>query len=279
MVAAALGGMAFYYAPAGERLGGLYQHIPLCTDVSETGCVITWRTYKAGQQIPPQGFAVSAANPLLAARNMVYRMLDWNSDYAYADTLSFGLQAKPLTNYILPVALNSPLAPSGIRFIAFNDMYQAYFERQGPFAIGLMVDYIAAADDQRENDLANLETGLQWKLSGYYQKDYNIFIWALLEQIDCKLSNCNLTSSTASGADGQPPVLFPNPSRGLVRLASSLKLTSLRVFDQGGKTVYETTDYHHPTGLDLSGLPAGMYLIETTDQSGVRHAQKLILTP
>jgi hypothetical protein len=31
MIVAALGGMAFYYASPGEYVGGLYQHIPLCT--------------------------------------------------------------------------------------------------------------------------------------------------------------------------------------------------------------------------------------------------------
>ncbi len=29
-----------------------------------------------------------------------------------------------------------------------------------------------------------------FKYSGYHRKDYNIYLWALMEQIDLKLKNC-----------------------------------------------------------------------------------------
>ena len=39
--------------PEGEVVGGDFQHVPLCTRSDETGCVLTWATFRAGAPPPP----------------------------------------------------------------------------------------------------------------------------------------------------------------------------------------------------------------------------------
>lgn len=53
LVAAYLAGSSVE-VPEGEVVGGDFEHVPLCTANGETGCVVTWATYRA-EAPPPQG--------------------------------------------------------------------------------------------------------------------------------------------------------------------------------------------------------------------------------
>ena len=39
--------------PKGEVVGGDFDHVPLCTETGETGCVVTWSTYRSTSPPPP----------------------------------------------------------------------------------------------------------------------------------------------------------------------------------------------------------------------------------
>jgi Protein of unknown function (DUF3089) len=55
LVAAYLAGSAVA-VPEGEVVGGDFQHVPLCTAPDETGCVLTWATFRSTAPPPPSSF-------------------------------------------------------------------------------------------------------------------------------------------------------------------------------------------------------------------------------
>lgn len=51
MVSAILPGTAILVPPGADR-GGSFKTIPLCRDAAQTGCVVTWASYRAGTTLP-----------------------------------------------------------------------------------------------------------------------------------------------------------------------------------------------------------------------------------
>lgn len=78
----------------------------------------------------------------------------------------------------------------GANFIAFDSLYRVRFGREGAHQVGLGVAYAPENNDRRPNDLAGEETHPNFKYWGYHRKDFNIYLWALMEQIDSKLLQC-----------------------------------------------------------------------------------------
>ena len=72
-----------------------------------------------------------------------------------------------------------------------------------------------------------------------------------------------------------PPILiYPNPTKGLLTLdAAPERLLRTRVFDATGRLVQQSTARR----LDLSALPAGIYLLDILDEtSGVRQRERVV---
>ncbi|MEM7572149.1 MAG: DUF3089 domain-containing protein [Bacteroidota bacterium] len=279
MVAAALGGMAFYFAPPGEFSGGFYENIPFCTAVDQDQCVMMWRSYKADQDLPANGFAVPATNIEMVNRGYVYRQLDFASDYSYADSLVFGLEPAPLVNYILPVGFSSDLTPAGVRFAALNGMYEAAFERRGPFEHGLMVRYVAEAGDLRENDLGTLEDAPLWELSGYHTKDYNVYNWALIQQVNCKIGDCNLLTTSVAAPEVQNRQLiigYPNPTTEQLKISSAVPLKEVVLYNSLGAIVLRRQGEALEV-VDVAGLSAGVYLLQCTLEDGRSAMQRIMV--
>jgi len=79
--------------------------------------------------------------------------------------------------------------------------------------------------------------------------------------------------SVVTGQDSPGSVsglkVYPNPASGLVILDSSLSLSGARILDLQGKMVFETTVTGRQVQLDVSGLPAGTYILSVaTGHSG-----------
>jgi len=278
LVVAVLGGMGFIYAPKGEFVGGFYENIQFCTALDQRGCVMTWRTYKAGQSIPEAGFAVPATNPELVDRGYAFDLLDFDDFYSYSDSLYYGSEFSTLDKYLMPVSILSDLAPPGIRFVAFDDFYEARFDRQGPFAHGLAVSSIAEEDDQRPRDLETLETDPLFAQSGYHTKDYNVYTWALIQQINCKLGDCGLMTNTETARHNSEFLqIYPNPTPGKVALMSTTAMKSISIYNATGHKLRNIHLESSTFPLDLSDLSNGLYYIEIRTKSGMIKGEKLIV--
>ena len=53
--------------PVGKTVGGTFKHVPLCTRGGETGCVLTWMTFRAESPPPDPSFLGRAKTPRTTA--------------------------------------------------------------------------------------------------------------------------------------------------------------------------------------------------------------------
>lgn len=185
LVTAALGGMGYVYASQNNYIGGWWQTIPLCTTMSECGCVHNWRTFDEEQALPAINTALPEFNQNLVDQGLVYRTVNQSQDWLIQDAEFYGTSVQPLRYYIVSDA-NYNLGGNA-NFIAFDNLYNARFKRSGSHKVGLSIEYVPTASDQRPDDLANERTHPNYAYWGYHRKDYNIYLWALMEQIDLKL--------------------------------------------------------------------------------------------
>lgn len=75
--------------------------------------------------------------------------------------------------------------------MAHDDLYTARVRRDSNTEIGLNVSFSPKTGDQRTSNLAIEEQNPLFSFWGYHTKDYAIYLWPLLEQIDAKLANCD----------------------------------------------------------------------------------------
>lgn len=66
LVAAFLGGDLALRVAKGSSAGGVFKHIPLCTNGAQTGCVYVWNSYLAGDRSANRVFGQNASPPLVA---------------------------------------------------------------------------------------------------------------------------------------------------------------------------------------------------------------------
>ena len=187
LVTAALGGMGYVYASNNSTLGGWWQNIGLCTTKSECGCVHYWRSYENDKDIPEPISTFPAFSETLVNSGVVYRTTDINNDTFFQDNLMFSAQSSPL-RYIAPG--NPYDFSNGANFVAFDGMYNARFKRESNLKTGLAIEYVANISDQRPNELENLQSSVIFSEGDFHIKDYHIYIWALMQQIDEKISTC-----------------------------------------------------------------------------------------
>lgn len=69
-------------------------------------------------------------------------------------------------------------------------MYTARFKRESTIKTGLAIDYIANFTDLRPNELENIVSLSSFEVGDYHIKDYHIYIWTLMQQIDDKINTC-----------------------------------------------------------------------------------------
>ncbi|MFN3137534.1 MAG: DUF3089 domain-containing protein [Allomuricauda sp.] len=185
LITAALGGMNFVYANIGEYKGGWWENIPLCTFSSETGCIQNWTTFKEGQPFPEINLALPAFNEHLAENGLIFKTIDLSSHWFIQDAQFYNEQPQPLRYYIAPDA-GYQLGGTA-NFIAFDGLYNIHQQRESNTQIGYQIEYNPTSSDQRPNDLLPLESDLAFDRFGYHSKDYHIYLWALMSQIDDKL--------------------------------------------------------------------------------------------
>lgn len=188
LVTAALAGMGYIYASQNKYVGGWWQTIPLCTTMEECGCIHNWRSFAEGQALPGINTSLPEFNQNLVNQGLVFRIVDQNQDWFIQDSEFYGTEPQPLRYYMVPDA-NYNLGGNA-NFIAFDSLYSARFRRDGLHKAGLSLEYLPTRNDQRPNDLASEDNHPNFQYWGYHRKDYNIYLWALMEQIDLKLQNC-----------------------------------------------------------------------------------------
>ncbi|SMG53681.1 DUF3089 domain-containing protein [Arenibacter troitsensis] len=188
LITAALAGMDYLYASENSYLGGWWQNIPLCTTTNECGCVHNWTSFDKSQSLPEIDYAMPQFNPYLINSGLVYRTFNESEDWFIQDFSFYDTQTQPLRYYIVPDT-NYNLS-AGNNFIAFDNLYNVRHKRDGLTKVALSIAHNPEVNDMRPNDLANEVFHPNYSDWGYHIKDYHIYLWALMQQIDLKINNC-----------------------------------------------------------------------------------------
>jgi len=213
LVTATLGGMAYVYTDPTNLNRGWWENIPLCAQVNECECVHNWVSFKETQDIPSPNPALPAFNQVLVDSGLVYQKIDTTTNWFVQDSLVYGPSTSPLRYYIAPDNLHN-LSPS-TDFIAFDSLYLARFSRTSSLKSVLAIDYINDSLDLRPNELLATESHPNFNNWGFHQKDYHIYLWALMNQIDAKLNECSTTTSVEQPINSEGRIsIYPNPNNG-----------------------------------------------------------------
>lgn len=184
LVVAALGGMGYVYAKQGTYKGGWWKNIPLCTSTDECGCISNWAAFDEEQSIPGINYGLPEFNPYLVNSGLVYRMFNEDEDWFVQDFSYYGETSSLLKNYITP---NASYNIGDANFIAFDGLYHVRQKREGLQKVVLSLEHNHVNGDLRPNDLEGEKEHVNYNDWGYHTKDYHIYLWALMEQIDEKL--------------------------------------------------------------------------------------------
>ena len=264
LVVAVVAGIISNYSTNNLLTGGWWQNIPFCSQTNECGCVMNWRTYKEGQIPPSPNTSHPASNPFIVANGLVYNQLNSTQSTAMQDMLYYTNQSQPLQNFIT-LRSNVPFG-GNVGYVAFNELYSIKHLQSSSNQAGFLVEHTPKPNDQRPNLLLAEESNPLFPTFGYHQKDYNIYTWALLEQIDQKLNSCGtiLSLSKNSLADNYLD-LYPNPATDFIYLKNKegvLKNEKIEIISFDGKKVI--LDYLNPDGsISIRGLIDGLYLVKT----------------
>ncbi len=275
LVTASLGGMGYVYAKPGSFQGGWWENIPLCTVMNECGCVHFWRSYDEEEDIPEANSTLPSFNQVLVDSGLVYRTTDLANDWLLQDSLFYGTSSSPLRYYITPDASYNLGGEANI--IAFDSMYTARFNRESDSEIGLVLDVSQEASDQRPNELIGPSSNPFFSDGDFHVKDYHVYTWALLEQIDAKLEGCSAGPTSSSQATQNEVQVYPNPTTDRITISGELTMHQVEVVGSTGQFHQAFKLSGNVQTIDVSNLPAGLYFLKIQNvTTGVTEIKKVV---
>ena len=87
-------------------------------------------------------------------------------------------------------------------------------------------------------------------------------------------------SGITSGTDRCSITIFPNPATDRLFIQTNMPGNhpeNIRIYDLSGRTMFKTSPAESRGDLDLSSLPAGIYLLNATFSNGQVHKEKLLI--
>jgi predicted esterase len=93
-------------------------------------------------------------------------------------------------------------------------------------------------------------------------------------QFDCTYHEINdISSNTNEVASSQTGIFYPNPASNSIFIKANTSQTLVTIYASDGKKVCETRG----ATFDVSELPEGMYVVETTDGAGQQVRERLVV--
>ena len=148
------------------------------------------------------------------------------------------------------------------------------------FGIGLLTVDGSASIAQRMNNLEIEHEFISWQgadhvpfvsNANYQDSVYQFVVPFLADFLGCDPTDISAVESSLT-LD-----LFPNPTNGTLFYKSNITLTEISLRDLAGRTLGQQKSPILSSGsLDLSELPAGIYLFEATTSSGTKLIRKII---
>lgn len=266
LVVAVVAGIYSNYATPYKMEEGWWENIPFCRQQNECGCIMNWRSYKEGQTPTSPLNAHPCLNPLIFNQGFIFSQMNLSDNWAMQDSLYYGNQSVPLQNFI---TLRSNVAFGGnVGYVAFDSMYTIRHLRSSKNQVGFTIKYNPKPNDQRPDFLEDEEDNPLFSNLGYHQKDYNIYIWALLKQIDSKLLTCGSISSLNNKVKSSPLEISPNPTENWISIQQGnekLANQKVTIYDLSGRNILSGIT-NMEGNFSLQELSRGMYILKIKDK-------------
>lgn len=263
LVVALDAGISSNYTSPGLLAGGWWQNIPFCSQFNECCCVMNWRSCKVGQTPPPPQNSSPNLNPFVLNNGWIYTQLNLSQNWTMQDSLYYNNQLQPLRNFIT-LRMNDNFG-GNVGYVAFDSLYSIQHQRSGLNQVGFVVQHSPKPNDQKSNLLLSEETNPLNSNLGYHQKDYNIYTWALLDQIDVKLSSCeNILKTTTTTLNNTSLTVFPNPANDFIYTRNNqvlLENENVDIMDYTGKIILSSR-LNSEGGISIKLLNNGLYFLK-----------------
>jgi hypothetical protein len=164
IVAMPIGPVNDVTAPPGEVVGGSFQNVPLCTAITQQGCVVAYDsdTVAGGRTIAPPAANAVCTNPASLTGDVTRLRASYFPSRSIAG--QFG-------------ATTAPDLPTS--FAAFPDLFSGQCARDANNLLAFRISYTPNAGDMRANPI-NFDTQL------FHLVDYNFALRDLIELVKAK---------------------------------------------------------------------------------------------
>ena len=264
LVVAVVAGVASNYVLGNALTGGWWQNIPFCSQQNECGCVINWRTFKAGLAPSAPQASHPALNTFVVNDGLVYSQLSLPNSKLSQDSLYYNNQVQPLQNFI---TLRSNVNFGGnVGYVAFDGLYSIRHQRTAYNRVGFVLQHTPKPNDLRPDFLLEEEANPLFATLGYHIKDYNIYTWALLKLIDSKLAACStiVNTTTPSPATSQSFTIYPNPATEWITVKINQQIAKnemLSIYDMLGKFIISIKT-NSVGAISISAIQNGVYVVK-----------------
>jgi len=288
LVVALSGGEPNYAATDGSRTGGSLEHIKTLDSSLplESGCIISWRSWKNGYNVTPIDAASIFYNQYLVDKGLLYQTYDTVNNRHSDSNYDFGYTSNKLvTRYI-------SMSPDSTQYWGFDDMFGARFRSalNKPGCTYLMIEIMPVPIDLRSipnpfsisNDPSNplfplfpsipipdsssFSSTIKYANTNYHCWDMQFVQGDLLNLLPELIAITKPITSTLGVAAVENTIrIYPNPATDVVHLSNvNSKIKSIRLCNLQGKLIREffTNDF------SVSDFSAGIYFIRIqTDKS------------
>ncbi len=103
--------------------------------------------------------------------------------------------------------------------------------------------------------------------------------WILrVDSMGCLVEGCFSVGIDDRTIDDERFAIFPNPAENILNIVSEQAMEEVRLYDMQGRTVSSFILLRQQTlELDVSGLNAGLFILEVLDTEGIRNVRKVIV--
>jgi pimeloyl-ACP methyl ester carboxylesterase len=164
--------------PPGGVVGGTFQHLPLCTSATETGCIIAFRTYAEGY--PPAAGSNASGDPAF--------------EQACTNPAALGGGEAPFLGSYFPLHINQSLFQVGdppdvpTAFVLYENLWTGACVEDDTGNPYLEVRFRPGAGDLRTNQIDLDHPALAPSFLGTHILDFNFTLGDLLAQVEGRVA-------------------------------------------------------------------------------------------
>jgi hypothetical protein len=263
-----------------SNTGGWWQNIPICQNISDTACIMTWGTHRYGTPLQTLVNFVPF-NSQLVSKGYLYQNFDTAIHHIINDPLGFGPTQQKVNFSIYPknlyqsiVGTNYNIATS---FISFNNMYNGSTSIPDNTNYGFMVERIPGIPNDNRIDILDSISG-----NDLHTYDAYIGIGDVLCLIYQKMGRtCPYQYAIGINEENEnsnPAAIFPNPFNNElnIKLLNSNQY-EVKIHNTLGEIVYLTT-IESGVQLNLENLIPGIYYLSLYNNNE-HYNYKILNTP